>query len=178
LKSSRVVADFIEASICDTRAIEEGFFASLRMTNVSVSRPSLNLKASGRLDSGGANVKLAITSLLLAAVLCQNACGRMDLHLAPQNPIVGKWRSADGSYVVEFLPTGDCSAGYRMQGREVRGPCTYTVDKDAITIHYYGMNAHPQDSGPDASVIWRYSLAGDNLNVSVQGTSLALQRVQ
>jgi hypothetical protein len=123
-------------------------------------------------------VKLAIASLLALAVLCLNGCGPSGLRMTPQNPIVGKWRSADGSYIVEFLPTGDCSAGYRMQGREVRGPCKYTVDKDAITIHYYGLNAHPQDSGPDASVIWRYSLAGDNLNVSVQGTSLALQRVR
>jgi hypothetical protein len=149
------------------------------MTSACVSWPSLNFEASGRLDSGGAKVKLAITSLLLLAVLCQNACGRMDLHRAPQSPIVGKWRSADGSYVVEFLPSGDCSAGYRMQGREVGGPCTYTVDKDAITIHYHdSLNAHPQDGARDATVIWRYSLAGDTLNVTVQGTSLALQRVR
>jgi hypothetical protein len=128
-------------------------------------------------DSGDARVKLAITSLLVLAVVCQIGCGTADLRMAPQNPIVGKWRSADGSYVVEFLPTGDCSAGMRIQGREVRGPCKYTVEKDTINIRYYGSNAHLQDGNPDASVIWRYSLAGDDLNVSVQGTSLALRRV-
>jgi hypothetical protein len=58
--------------------------------------------------------KLAITLLLGLAVLWQNACGPTGLPPSPQNKIVGKWRSADGSYVVEFLPTGNCSARYRM----------------------------------------------------------------
>ena len=123
-------------------------------------------------------MKLAITTLfLLVAAACQIGCGPADLRMTPQNPIVGKWRSADGSYVVEFLPSGDCSAGMRIQGREVGGPCKYTVEKETINIRYYGSAAHPQDGNPDASVIWRYSLAGDDLKVSVQGTSLALRRV-
>src|SRR5260370_36193806 len=67
--------------------------------------------------------KLAITLLLRPAVLWQNACGPTGLPPSPQNRIVGKWRSADGSYVVEFLPTGKCSARYRMQGRELGRPC-------------------------------------------------------
>jgi hypothetical protein len=50
-------------------------------------------------------VKLAITSLHALAVLCQNTCGPAGLQPAPQNEIVGKWRSADGSYFVEFYPT-------------------------------------------------------------------------
>jgi hypothetical protein len=121
-------------------------------------------------------VKLAITSLLALAVLCQNACGPAGLQLAPPHGIVGKWRSADGSYNVEFQANGNCSARYRMQGQEVGGPCMYTVDKDTITIRYYGPDAHLQD-GPNATATWHYSLAGDVLNVSVFGNSLALQRV-
>ena len=122
-------------------------------------------------------MKLAITTLLALALLCQNACGPKGLQPTPQNGVVGKWRSADGSYVVEFLPTGNCSARYRMQGREVGGPCTYSVDRDTITIHYYGPDAHPQDGEPNATATWQYSLDGDALNVSIQGTSLALHRI-
>ena len=122
-------------------------------------------------------MKLAITSLLVLGVLCLNACRPAGLKPAPQNGIFGKWRSADGSYDVEFLPTGNCSARYRMQGREFGGPCTYTADKATITIHYYGPDGNPQD-GPDATATWDYSLAGDVLNVSVFGNSLALQRVR
>jgi hypothetical protein len=122
-------------------------------------------------------VKLAIASLLALAVLCQNGCRDTDLQ-TPQNGVVGKWRSADGNYVVEFLPTGNCSARYRMQGRELGGPCTYSVDKDEITIRYHGPDAHPQDGGPNASARWHYSLAGDALTVSVQGNSLVLQRAR
>ena len=120
-------------------------------------------------------MKVAAASLLALAVLGQNGC--TDTGTTPQNGVVGKWRSADGSYVVEFLPTGNCSARYRMQGRELGGPCTYSVDKDEITIRYYGPNTNPNDGGPNASAIWHYSLSGDGLNVSIQGTSLALQRV-
>ncbi len=71
--------------------------------------------------------KLAIALLLGLAVLGQNACGPPGAQPTAQNGIVGKWRSADGSYVVEFLPTGNCSARYRMQGRELGGPCKYSV---------------------------------------------------
>jgi hypothetical protein len=121
--------------------------------------------------------KLAITLLLALAVVCQNACGPTGLQPTPQNRIVGKWRSADGSYVVEFLPTGNCSARYRMQGRELGGPCTYSADKDTITLRYYGPGAHPQGGEPNASATWHYTLAGDTLNVGIQGATLALQRV-
>jgi hypothetical protein len=121
--------------------------------------------------------KLAITLLLGLGVPWQNACGPTGLPPSPQNRIVGKWRSADGSYVVEFLPTGNCSARYLMQGRELGGPCTYSADKDVITIHYYGPDAHPQDGEPNAAATWRYTLAGDTLNVSMPGATLALQRV-
>jgi hypothetical protein len=82
--------------------------------------------------------KLTITLLLGPALLWQNACGPTGLPPSPQNRIVGKWRNADGSYVVEFLPTGKCSARYRMQGREFGGPCTYSADKDVITIRKTG----------------------------------------
>ena len=122
-------------------------------------------------------MKLAKTALLTLAVLCQIGCGTTNLHLAPQNPIVGKWRSADGGYTVEFLPTGDCSARMRIQGREIGGPCKYTVENDTINIRYYGPGAQVPDGNLDASVKWRYSLAGDDLKVTVQGTSLALRRV-
>jgi hypothetical protein len=122
-------------------------------------------------------MKLAITSLLAFAALFQCACGPASVQKAPQNGIVGKWRSADGGYDVEFMPTGDCSARYRMHGKIVGGPCKYSVDEDTITIHYYGPDAHPQDGEPDATAIWSYTLAGDVLNVSVEGISLDLQRV-
>ena len=122
-------------------------------------------------------MKLAITSLLALAVICQCACSSGALQPAPQSAIVGKWRSADGSYVVEFLPTGRCSAGYRMDGRNVGGPCKYSVDQDNITIRYYGLGANPQTDEPTQSVEWQYTLAGDVLNVSMPGVSVALQRV-
>jgi len=122
-------------------------------------------------------VKLAITLLLALGVLCQSACGPAGLKPAQQNGIVGKWRSADGSYDVEFLPNGNCSAQYRLQGREVGGPCKYSADEDTITIRYYGPDDHPPDGEPSASATWQYSLSGDVLNVSIQGNFLALQRV-
>jgi hypothetical protein len=121
--------------------------------------------------------KLAISLLLGLAVLWQNACDTTGLPPTPQNGIVGKWRSADGSYVVEFLPTGNCFARFRMQGRELGGPCKYSADKDIITIRYYGPDARPQDGEPNASATWHYTLAGDTLNVRIQGVTLALQRV-
>jgi len=86
-----------------------------------------------------------------------------------------KWRSADGSYVVEFLPNGNCSARYNLNRREVGGACTYTVDKDDITLRYPGAAA--QGGAPNATAIWHYSLAGDALNVSVFGNSITLQRI-
>ena len=94
---------------------------------------------------------------------------------APQSGIVGKWRSADGSYVVEFLPSGNCSARYNLHSREVGGACTYSVDKDEITLRY--PDAAAQGGAPNATAIWHYTLAGDALNVSVFGNSMTLQRV-
>jgi len=121
--------------------------------------------------------KLEIALLLALVVLSQNGCRPTGLQPTPQNGIVGRWRSADGSYVIEFLPTGKCSARYRMQGQQIGGPCTYSVDEEKITIHYYGPNANPQDGEPNATATWHYSLSGDTLNVGIQGVSLALQRV-
>jgi hypothetical protein len=121
-------------------------------------------------------VKLAI-ALVLAVALCQSACGPTSFQPRPQNGIVGKWRSVDGSYMVEFLPTGTCSARLVMRGRVVGGPCTYETDKDTITIHYVGIDTHPQSKEPVASATWHYTLNGDTLNVTVETFSLALQRV-
>jgi hypothetical protein len=122
-------------------------------------------------------MKLATVSELLLALILQSAfflagCGPAP---APQSGIVGKWRSADGSYVVEFLPNGNCSARYNLNRREVGGACTYTVDKDDITLRYPGAAA--QGGAPNATAIWHYSLAGDALNVSVFGNSITLQRI-
>ena len=63
----------------------------------------------------------------------------------------------------------------RMQGHDVGGPCKYTVDKDAITIRYFGMGANPAGE-PDRTATWQYTLNGDTLTVSVFGNSMALKR--
>ena len=122
-------------------------------------------------------MKLAIVSDLLLAIILQSAFFLTGCRpaSAPQSGIVGKWRSADGSYVVELLSNGNCSARYNLHRREVGGACTYTVDKDEITLRY--PDAAAQGGAPDASAIWHYSLAGDALNVSVFGNSMTLQRV-
>jgi hypothetical protein len=127
------------------------------------------------IDMSG-EVKLPMV-LFLAVALCQTACGPTGIQPRQQNGIVGKWRSADGSYVVEFLPTGACSARLVMRGRVVGGPCTYQADKETITIHYVGIDTHPQSRQPVASATWQYTLNGDTLNVTVEMFSLALQRV-
>jgi hypothetical protein len=124
----------------------------------------------------GSMMKQIKILLVALAIVSLAACGLTGLQSGPHSGVVGKWRSADGSYVVEFLPSGECSAHYRMHGQELGGPCKYTVDTDAITIHYYGLNARPLE-GPNATATWHYTLAGDTLNVSVFGNSLALQRV-
>ena len=121
-------------------------------------------------------MKPAKLLLLAIVILGLDSCRIPGVQSGPQNAVEGKWRNADGSYVVEFLPSGDCSAHFRMHGQELGGPCKYTVDAEAITIHYYGPNARPLE-GPNATATWRYTLAGDTLNVSVFGNSLALQRV-
>jgi uncharacterized protein (DUF2147 family) len=117
---------------------------------------------------------LAIAGLLALVVLGLNACNPASMLAPRPHGIEGKWRSADGGYVVEFLPTGSCSAKMRMQGREVGGPCTYTVQDDKILLHYQGMGSNTQNS----TATWNYKLDGDNLNVSVFGNSLALRRVR
>jgi len=124
-----------------------------------------------RLVRSGASLAIAVILALVA--LCLNACNPASMLAPRPHGIEGKWRSADGSYVVEFLPTGSCSAKMRMQGREVGGPCTYTVDEDKILLHYQGMGSNSQNS----TATWNYKLDGDNLTVSVFGNSLALKRV-
>jgi hypothetical protein len=121
-------------------------------------------------------MRLAMLIVLASAILSLSACSIPGVATGPHNPIEGKWKTADGSFGVEFLPTGDCSAHSRIQGHDVAGPCKYTVDKDAITIHYYGMGANPA-SEPTETVTWRYTLEGDTLNVTVLGNSLTLKRV-
>jgi hypothetical protein len=113
--------------------------------------------------------------LVNCAVLWLVACGIPGVTSGPHNPIEGKWKNADGSYVVEFLPSGDCSAHMRMQGHDVGGPCKYDVGKDTITVHYYGMGANPGNA-PDRTAAWQYTLNGDTLTVSVLGNTMALQR--
>lgn len=120
-------------------------------------------------------MKLATLVVLAFAILSINACSIPGVTTGPHNPIEGKWKTADGSFAVEFLPTGNCPAHSRIQGHDVGGPCKYTVGKDEITIHYYGMAANPA-SEPNETAIWRYTLNGDTLNVSVFGSSLTLQR--
>ena len=109
---------------------------------------------------------LTLTACLLAG------CGMSPL--APQNPLVGRWSSQNGSYVVEFLGTGNCTATLRMDGRSMGGPCTYTSTKDTITITYPGGAA---TGGQNANVVWQYSLTGDNLTISYGGVSIPLKRV-
>ena len=115
-------------------------------------------------------------SLLALAFICLSACVLAGCPATPQaqSGIVGRWRNADGSFTVEFLPSGDCSARMRIQSREVGGPCKYTVEQDTITLHYSGINAA---NGPNETATWHYTLQGDSLNVSVFGNSMALQRV-
>ncbi|MFZ0036948.1 MAG: hypothetical protein WAK91_05985 [Candidatus Acidiferrales bacterium] len=121
-------------------------------------------------------MKLTIASILLLTIILQGAFFLGGCRPpAPQTGIEGKWRSADGSYVVEFLPTGNCSARYNLHRRELGGNCTYTVDKDEITLHY--PDAVAQGGSPNATAVWHYTLAGDVLTVSVFGNSMTLQRV-
>src|ERR1700683_2647447 len=120
-------------------------------------------------------MKLSTVSGFLLTIVSQSAlflagCGLVP---APQSGIMGKWRDADNTYVVEFLPSGNCSAHYRMKGREVGGACTYTFDKNDITLRYPNMQA----GAPNNSATGHYTLVGDVLTVTVFGNSMALQRV-
>jgi hypothetical protein len=121
-------------------------------------------------------VRLALTLILAVLILAQSGCGPLGGPPVAHSGIVGKWRSADGSYNVEFSPNGTCSGQIRLQGRYVGGVCTYTADQDTITIHYPDLASSP-DAQRNGSAVWHYSLEGDILNVTVFGNSLALQRV-
>jgi hypothetical protein len=122
--------------------------------------------------------KRAITSVLVLAVLCLSACGPPGVGpAASHSGVVGKWRSADGSWLVEFSPAGNCTAHYRLDGRDLGGPCTYSVDPENITIHYYGPGSSPAAGPPNTFTEWRYTLSGDVLTVSTFGNSLVLHRV-
>jgi hypothetical protein len=113
----------------------------------------------------------AVTMVCVVATLFSGC------RVTPQSGIAGKWRSADGSYVVEFQPGGICSARYRLHGRDLGGACIYTVDKDDIKLRWKGPVTNSQSGGSEMSATWHYALSGDVLNVSVFGNSLALQRV-
>jgi Fe2+ transport system protein FeoA len=118
------------------------------------------------------NVPALLLAIILPSAFVLGACRRP----APQSGIVGKWRTADGSYAVDFLPSGDCSARYILHGRELGGPCKYSVDKDDITIRWHRPEPGTPDNSPNASVKWHYALAGDVLTVSVAGNSVTLRR--
>ncbi len=120
-------------------------------------------------------MRLANVSYLLLAIILQSAFFLAGCRPAPQSGLVGKWRNADGSYVVEFLSSGQCSARYHLNRGELGGACTYSADKDEITIRY--PDAAAQNGAPNASATWHYSLVGDVLTVTVLGNSMNLQRV-
>jgi hypothetical protein len=109
------------------------------------------------------------------SILCLGAFALTGCGIVPtrQTGIVGKWRSPDGNYIVEFTPSGKCSAHTRVQGREVGGDCTYTLTKDEITLHY----PNPRAGSQDQTATWQYTLAGDALTVSVFGNSVTMKRV-
>jgi hypothetical protein len=126
-------------------------------------------------------MKRAIVSDVLLAVIFLStfplvAC-KPASQTPPQSGIVGKWRNADGSYVLEFQPTGDCSARSTQSGRgTMGGPCTYSVDKDEITISWHFPDGATPNGESNTSAKWRYSLSGDTLNVAVFGNAMTLQR--
>ena len=117
-------------------------------------------------------MKRSILLILVFGAVCSNACAPAGVQPTQQSGIVGKWRSADGSYNVEFLSNGNCTARMRLRGRDLGGPCTYTVDRDTITLHYSGIE------GADAAATWHYSLDDNTLNVAVFGNSMVLRRVR
>lgn len=121
-------------------------------------------------------MKMRITPRLAVILVCALVSLVAGCRTTPQSGIVGKWRSADGSYVVEFRAAGTCSAGFQLHGRVVGGPCTYTVGKDDIVLHYKGSALDSKSGASENSATWHYSLAGDVLNVTVFGNSVALQR--
>ncbi len=122
-------------------------------------------------------MKAAIVSALPLAIIFQTAFLLVGCRATPQSGIVGKWRNADDTYVVEFLPSGDCSARFHLDGRELGGPCVYSVDKDDITLRWHRPEPGTPDNAKNASVKWHYALTGDVLTTSVAGNSVTFQRV-
>jgi hypothetical protein len=118
---------------------------------------------------------LLLATLCFAAMLLAG-CGRL---MAPQSPIVGKWGTVDRSYVVEFLPSGNCAVTYHLNAR-IAGHATgdYTVDKDAITTHWHGAAGPPIGGGSNVTAVWHYSLDGDNLTLSYSSIPLTLHRMR
>jgi hypothetical protein len=127
-------------------------------------------------------MKSAIVSNFLLAIIFLSAsllvgC-RQTSPAIPQSGIIGKWRNAEGTYAVEFLPTGECSARSSQTGHgTLGGPCTYTVDNDEITLRWHFPDGSTATDAPNASAKWRYSLSGDTLNVAVFGNAMTLHRV-
>jgi hypothetical protein len=118
--------------------------------------------------------RLSLASLCCVALFLAG-CGHLG---APQNPIVGKWGTVDRSYVVEFLPSGNCSVTYHLNARIAgHATCDYAVDKDAITTHWHGGAGPPIGGGSDVTAVWHYSLNGDSLSVSYSGIPLTLRRM-
>jgi len=107
-------------------------------------------------------------SILCVSAITLAGCGIIP---TPQTGVVGKWRSTDGNFAVEFTPSGKCSAHLLVQGHELGGDCTYTLSKDEITLHY------PSPGSQDQTATWQYTLTGDTLTVSVFGRSVTMKRV-
>jgi hypothetical protein len=127
-------------------------------------------------------MKSRIVSNFLLAIIILGAFSlagcRQISPAASQSGIIGKWQNADGTYFVEFLPSGDCSARTSAIGHTtLGGHCLYTVDTDEITIHYQSMKATSPADAPDSSAKWRYTLSGDTLTVSYFATTMTLHRV-
>lgn len=120
-------------------------------------------------------MKMAIALFLWFGLVWLDGCNPAGVAVGPQSGVVGKWQSMDGSYVAEFLPNGNCSVKMRMQGREVGGACTYTVDAEKIVLYHAGMSA-AQGGGKEAAT-WKYTLNGETMSVAVLGTSIDLKRV-
>ena len=121
-------------------------------------------------------MKAAILSSLRLAIIFQIALLLAGCKVTPQSGIVGKWRNAEGSYFVEFLPSGECSVKFFLQGHQLGGQCVYSVDKDDITIRWHRPEPGTPDNEKNASVKWHYVLTGDVLTATVSGNSVTFQR--
>jgi hypothetical protein len=121
-------------------------------------------------------MKSAILSALPVAIIFQTAFVLAGCRTTPQSGLVGKWQNADGTYVVDFRSSGDCSVRFYLQGHELGGPCAYTVDKDDITLRWHRPEPGTSDDSKNASVKWHYTLTGDVLTATVSGNSVTFQR--